>query len=66
MQCDRTQIKLPDEEQEYHDDNNEDNNGNNDNDDDNNNDDHNEKSIPIVPLGTKSAASFPANHILRS
>ena len=65
MQCDRTQIKLPDEEQEYHDNNNEDNNDNDDNDDDDG-DDHNEEFIPIVPLGTNKAASFPANHILRS
>ena len=66
MQWDSTQIKLPgDEEEDCH--NFYDDDGH-DVDDDEDGDDNDEGSgcIPMVPLGTNSAASFPGHYTLRT
>ena len=68
MQWDSTQIKLPGDEEEdchnFYDDDVHDVDEDDDEDDDD--DDEGSVCLPMVPLGTNSAASFPGNYTLRT
>ena len=70
MQWDSTQIKLPGVEEEdchhFHDDDGHDADDGDDDNDYDNGDDEGCVCLPMVPLGTNSAASFPGNYTLRT